>query len=117
VVVFIGDILIYSKDKGEHTNHLRTMLQTLREHQLYAKLKNCEFWLTKVTFLGHVVIKEGIKVNPQKINAIVEWPRPINVTEVRSFLHLVGYYRRFVKDFSKIVSPLTNLLKKTTEFE
>ena len=85
VVVFIDDILIYSKDKEEHTNHLRTMLQTLRKHQLYAKLKKCEFWLTEVTFLGHAVTKEGIKVDPQKINAVTEWPRPTNVTEVRSF--------------------------------
>jgi len=107
VVVFIDDILIYSKDIEKHANHLRTVLQTLREHQL----------LTEVTFLGHVITKEGIKVDPQKINAVVEWPRPTNMTEVRSFLGLVGYYRRFVKDFSKIAYPLTNLLKKTTKFE
>jgi len=88
MVVFINDILIYSKDKEEHINHLRTMLQTLREHQSYAKLKKCEFWVTEVTFLGHVVTKEGIKVDTQKINAVVEWPRPTNVTEVRSFLGL-----------------------------
>jgi len=117
VVVFIDDILIYSKDKEEHTNHLRTMLQTLRKHQLYAKLKKCEFWLTEVTFLGHAVTKEGIKVDPQKINAVIKWPRPTNVTKVKSFLSLVGYYRRFMKDFLKMASPLTNLLKKPTKFE
>ena len=82
IVVFIDDILIYSKDKAKYANHLRTVLQTLREHQLYAKLKKFEFWLIEVTFLGHVVTKEGIKVDPQKINAIVEWPRPTNVIEV-----------------------------------
>jgi len=117
VVVFIDDILIYSKDKEEHTNHLRTMLQTLRKHQLYAKLKKCEFWLTEVTFLGHAVTKEGIKVDPQKINAVIKWPRPTNVTKVKSFLSLVGYYRRFMKDFLKMASPLTKLLKKPTKFE
>jgi len=117
VVVFIDDILIYSKDREEYAEHLRTILQTLRENQLYAKLKKYEFWLTEVIFLGHVVSKEGIKVDLQKIKAITEWPRPTNVTEVRSFLGLAGYYRRFVMDFSRIATPLTNLLKKTTKFE
>ena len=93
------------------------MLQTLREHQLHAKLKKCEFWPEEVVFLGHVVSKEGIKVDPQKIRAIVDWPRPANVTEIRSFLGLAGYYRMFIKDFSKISSPLTNLLKKVVKFE
>ena len=116
VVVFIDDILIYSKDKEGHADQLRTVLQTLREHQLYGKLKKCEFWLEEVVFLGHVVTKEGIKVDPQKVKAITEWPRPTNVTEIRSFLGLAGYYRRFVKDFSKIASPLTNLLKKVNKF-
>jgi len=86
MVVFIDDIQIYSKDKDEYANHLRTALQTLRKHQLYTKLKKCEFWSTKVTFLGNVVSKEGIKVDPPKIKAVTEWPRPANVTEVRSFL-------------------------------
>ena len=88
VAVFIDDILIYSKDKEEHANHLRTLLQSLREHQLYAKLQKCEFCLTEVTFLGHVASKEGIKVDPQKIKASSAWPKPTNVTEVRSFLGL-----------------------------
>jgi len=101
MVVFIDDILIYSMDIDEHADHLRMVLQTLREHQLYGKLKKCEFWLEEVVFLGHVVTKEGIKVEPQKVKAITEWLMPTNITEIRSFLGLIGYYRRFVKDFSK----------------
>jgi len=117
VVVFIDHVLVYSKDKEEYAHHLQIVLQTLREHQLYAKLKKCEFWLEKVMYLGHILSKKGIKVDPQKIKAIMEWLRLANVTKVRSFLSLVGYYKRFVKDFSKIASPLTNLLKKVVKFE
>ena len=90
--MFIDDILIYSKDKEEHADHLRTVLQALREHQLYGKLKKCEFLLEEVVFLGHVGTKEGIKVDPQDVKAIKEWPRPTNVTEIRNFLGLAGYY-------------------------
>ena len=86
VIVFIDDILVYSKNKAEHAMHLRLVLQTLREHQLYAKFLKCEFWLEEVAFLGHVVSKEGIQVDPKKIEAITEWPSPTTVTEVRSFL-------------------------------
>jgi len=85
----------------------------LKGTQLYDKLKKCEFWLKEVLFVAHEVLKEGIKVSPQKMTAIIEWRRPINVTKIRSFLGLAGYYWRFVKGFSKIVSPLTNLLKKS----
>ena len=117
IVVFIDDILIYSKSIEEHEHHLRLALQTLREQKLYAKLSKCEFWLDHVMFLGHVVIKDGIFVDPQKIEAVVNWPRPTNVTEVRSFLGLAGYYRRFVKDFSKIALPLTQLTQKGISFD
>ena len=96
VVVFIDNILVYSKSMEEHVYHLRTVLQTLREHQLYAKFSKCNFWTKSVAFLGHVVTKDGIQVYPQKIEAVSEWPRPTTVTEIRSFLGLVGYYRRFV---------------------
>ena len=117
LVVFTDDILVYSRDKVEHTQHLHIILQTLTKHQLYAKLKKYKFWSEEVVFLGHGVSKARIKVYPQKIKAIMEWPKSTNVTKVRSFLGLVGYYRRFVKDFLKIASPLTNLLKKVVKFE
>ena len=117
VVVFIDDILVYSKDAQEHEHHLRIVLKTLRENQLFAKLSKCEFWLKEVSFLGHIVSSEGIRVDPVKIEAIVNWKPPQNVTEVRSFLGLAGYYRRFVQGFSVIASSLTRLLWKGVKFE
>ena len=117
VVVFIDDILVYSKDAHEHEQLLRIMLQILREKQLFAKLSKCDFWLREVSFLGHIVFVEGIRVNPAKIKAIVSWKPPQNVTEVRNFLGLVGYYRRFIKGFSIIASTLTKLLWKGVMFE
>ena len=117
VVVFINDILVYSKDVQEHEQHLRIVIETLRENKLYAKLRKCDFWLKKVSFLGHIVSIKGIRVDPIKIKAIVNWKPPQNVTEVRSFLGLAGYYRRFVKGFSVIASPLTKLLSKRVKFE
>ncbi|KAG8503648.1 hypothetical protein CXB51_001631 [Gossypium anomalum] len=117
VVVFIDDILIYSHDETEHAEHLRTVLQILRDNQLYAKFSKSEFWLREVGFLGHIVSGEGIKVDPSKISAIVDWKPPKNVSEVRSFLGLAGYYRRFVEGFSMIATPLTRLLRKDIKFE
>ena len=117
VVVFIDDILIYSKSVEEHENHLRLVLQLLQERKLYAKLKKCEFWLDSVAFLGHVVSKDGIAVDPKKVEAVVEWNRPNSVTEVRSFLGLAGYYRRFVEGFSHLAMPLTRLTQKGAKFE
>ena len=112
VIVFIDDILVYSGSPEEHAEHLQTVLQILRERQLYTKFSKCQFWLDKVAFLGHVISVEGISVDPQKIEAIVNWKPPTNVSEVHNFLGLVGYYRKFVERFSKIATPLTNLLKR-----
>ncbi|KAA3465558.1 DNA/RNA polymerases superfamily protein [Gossypium australe] len=117
VVVFINDILVYSQDENEHADHLKIVLQTLREKQLSAKFSKCEFWLWEVGFLGHIVYAEGIRVDPNKISAIVNWKSPKNISEVRIFLGLVGYYRRFVKGFLMIASPMTRLLQKDVKFE
>ena len=117
VVVLIYNIFVYSKDRENHDTHLRVMLETLRKEQLYVKLSKCEFWLNEVSFLGHIVSKERIRVDPKKIEIVVEWKPPRNVTEVRSFLGLTGYYRRFVKGFSMIAAPMTRLLLKNAKFE
>ncbi|KAL0541350.1 hypothetical protein IC582_021392 [Cucumis melo] len=116
VIVFIDDILICSKIKAEHEKHLHRVLETLRANKLYAKFSNCEFWLKKVSFLGHVVSSEGVSIDPAKVETITSWPRPSTVSEIRSFLGLVGYYRRFVEDFSRIASPLIQLTRKGTPF-
>ncbi|KAM2004949.1 hypothetical protein ACFX15_000188 [Malus domestica] len=117
VIVFIDDILVYSKSKSDHIRHLNLVLRKLREHRLYAKFSKCQFWLDQVAFLGHVVSVQGIQVDPQKIAAVESWEQPRTVTEVRSFLGLAGYYRRFVQDFSMITLPLTKLTRKDVKFE
>ena len=117
VIVFIDDILLYSGSLEEHSEHLRIVLQTLRERQLYAKLSKCQFWLDKVAFLGHVISVEGVSVDPKKIEAVVNWKPPKNVSEVRSFLGLAGYYRKFVEGFSKIAASLTKLTRKDVKYD
>ncbi|KAI3494636.1 hypothetical protein L1887_40553 [Cichorium endivia] len=117
VIVFIDDILIYSRSKEEHGQHLRLILELLRKEKLYAKFSKCEFWIRKVDFLGHVVSQEGIHVDPSKIKAIENWEIPRTPTEIRQFLGLAGYYRRFIKNFSKIAKPLTALTQKGARFD
>src|SRR4051812_36179714 len=117
VVVYLDDILVYSKNEEEHAEHLRLILQKLREHKLYAKYSKCEFWLPKVTYLGHVISKDGIAVTPERIQAILDWTPPKTVKQVQSFLGLASYCCCFVENFSKIARPLTNLLHKGVKFE
>ncbi|KAJ0587246.1 putative nucleotidyltransferase, Ribonuclease H [Helianthus annuus] len=116
VIVFIDDILIYSKSKTEHTQHLRSVLELLQGNRLYAKFSKCEFWLEEVQFLGHIVNSQGIHVDPAKIEVVKSWVTPKSPSDVRSFLGLAGYYRRFIADFSKIVVPLTSLTYKDKPF-
>jgi hypothetical protein len=117
VVVFIDDILIFSNTKEEHEKHLRLVLEKLRSNQLYVKFSKCEFWLTEVVFLGHVIAAGGVSVDPSKVKDVLNWMPPTNVSEIRSFLGLAGYYHRFIKDFSKIAKPMTKLLAKNKDFE
>ncbi|CAA7046066.1 unnamed protein product, partial [Microthlaspi erraticum] len=116
VIVFIDDILIYSRSKEEHAEHLRIVLQTLRDQKLFAKLSKCSFWQKKIGFLGHIVSEAGVAVDPEKITTITQWPRPKNASEIRSFLGLAGYYRKFVKGFASLAKPLTQLTCKEAKF-
>jgi hypothetical protein len=116
VLVFIDDILISSKNKEEHEENLRLVLQVLREHHLYAKFIKCDFFQKKVHYLGHVISKEGVAVDLDKVRSIMEWPTSKDVSDIRSFMGLAGYYRRFIKGFSKIGCLITALQKKGTKF-
>jgi hypothetical protein len=117
VVVFIDGILIFSKTEEEQEKHLRLVLEKLRSNQLYAKFTKCEFWLTKLAFLGHVISAGGVSVDPDKVRDVLNWMPPTNVSEVQTFLRLAGYYRQFIKDFSKVAKPMTKLLEKNKAFE
>src|SRR5512142_488739 len=117
VVVFIDDILIYSRTKEEHEEHLRLALEKLREHQLYAKFSKCEFWLSEVKFHGHVISARGVAVDPSNVESVTNWKQPKTVSEIRSFLGLAGYYRRFIENFSKIAKPMTRLLQKDVKYK
>nr|GFC71249.1 putative reverse transcriptase domain-containing protein [Tanacetum cinerariifolium] len=117
VIVFIDDILIYSKNKEEHEEHLKLILELLKKEELYAKFSKCEFWIPKVQFLGHVINSKGIHVDPAKIESIKDWASPKTPMEIRQFLGLTGYYRRFIKGFSKIAKSMTKLTQKNVKFD
>jgi hypothetical protein len=116
VVVFIDDILIYSKNLEDHANHLHIVLQRLRDHHLYAKFSKCEFWLDTVKFLGHTISSDSISIDHSKVQEVLDWKPPTSVHQIHSFLGLAGYYHRFIPDFSRIAKPMTEWLKKGVKF-
>jgi hypothetical protein len=117
VMVFIDDILVYSRSEEEHEEHLHLALQKLRENRLYAKLSKCEFWMKQVAFLGHVISKGGISVDTSKVQDVLSWNALTSVSDIRSFLGLAGYYRRFIEGFSKTSKPMAELLEMDKKFE
>ncbi|GKE32234.1 putative reverse transcriptase domain-containing protein, partial [Tanacetum coccineum] len=117
VIVFIDDILIYSKNKKEHEEHLKAVLELLKKEKLYAKFSKCEFWIPKVQLLGHVINSQGIHVDPAKIESIKDWESPKTAMEIRQFLGLTGYYQRFIEGFSKIAKSMTKLTQKGVKFD
>jgi hypothetical protein len=117
VVVFIDDILVYSQNEQEHVEHLRKVLQRLRDCQLYAKLSKCKFWISEVLFLGHIINRDGLVVDPKKVEVILDWKAPKDVRGIKSFIGMAGYYRRFIEGFSKIARLMTALLAKKVEFK
>jgi hypothetical protein len=116
-MIFIDDIFIYFESDRDHEEHLRLVLQKLRDNQLHAKYSKCEFWIGEVPILGDIISNGGISVDPAKVKEIMEWRVPTIVTEIRSFLGLAGYYRRFIEGFSKIAESITSLLEKGKEFK
>jgi hypothetical protein len=117
VMVFIDDILVCSRSEEENEEHLRLILKKLWDHKLYAKLSKCEFWLKQVAFLGYVISKGGMSVDPSKIQDVLSWKAPTSVGDIQSFLGLAGYYQRFIEGFSKISKPMTELLEKEKKFK
>jgi hypothetical protein len=112
VLVFFDDILIYSKNLQDHLKHLKAVLGLLQQHQLYAKPSKCHFACQEIEYLGHVISEEGVKVDPTKIEAMLNWSVPQNIKALRGFLGLTGYYRKFVQGYGGIAAPLTSLLRK-----
>ena len=117
VVISVDDILIYSKSKEKHEDHLRIVRHALRNHRLYAKFNKCEFSLSEVRFLGHEVSSSSVLVDPEKVEEVMSWERPKLVFKIHSFLGLTGYYRRFVEDFSRLATPMTKLTQNEVMFE
>ena len=105
VLVFFDDVLIYSKTWKDHLTHLEQVLSILKENQFYAKMSKCTFGKEEVSYLGHVISKEGVKVDPEKIKSITEWPNPTNISKLRGFLGLTGYYRRFIRNYAHRTAP------------
>lgn len=116
IIVFFDDILVYSKTEEEYEDYLRLVLDKLRDHQLYAKFNKCDFWMQEITFLGHVMSATGVAVNHSKVQDVLNWKSPKSVPQIRSFLGMAGYYRRFIEGYSKIARPLTQLLKKGNKY-
>ena len=116
MIIYIDDLLIFSKTFEEHKQHVTNVPQQLREHQLYAKPEKCEFAMEELEFLGFRIGREGLKMGPTKVKAVQDWPRPTKVLEVQQFIGFVQYVRRFIKNFSQIATPLTNLIKGSQTF-
>ena len=116
VVVFLDDIWVYSCFEEEHLNHLRQVFEVLQEHQLYAKDSKCEFFKTKTHYLGHIISNKGIRMDPEKVDAILKWPHPCNLQELQMFLRLTGFYHKYIRDYAKIAIPMTNQLKAQGKF-
>lgn len=116
VLVFMDDILIYSKSLAEHVQHLELVLQLLQQHQLCAKMSKCTFATSQLEYLGHIISAQGVATDPAKTEVMFSWPTPTNVTELRGFLGLTGYYRKFVRHYGILAKPLTNLLQKNAKF-
>jgi hypothetical protein len=117
VVVFIDDLLVYSKSEDEHTKHLHTILPRLWDHRLYTKFSKCDFWIREIKFLGHTISQDGIRIDPEKVQEVMDWNPPTTVRQIWSFLGLAGYYRRFIPVLSRIAKPMTELLKKGVKFD
>ena len=116
MLVYLDDILVFSKNQEEHLEHLRKVFDILRKNKIYAKLTKCHFAKEELEYLGHVVGKDGIKVDPRKIETVAKWARPKDVSQLHSFLSLYNYFRRFIQDYSTLVAPLTHLTRKDVEF-